>query len=634
MLVATFFSRFFTFLFLATAFAAGLFCYVFTKKVVDLSALERYNPGRPTIVLDDAGKEWTRFQLDRREPVSIECLPDRVIKAFLAAEDHAFFSHGGISVKGIVRSLVVNLVRGRRAQGASTITQQLVKLLFLNSHKTFERKLKEQFYAILVERQFTKEQILQTYLNHVYFGDGIYGVEAASWRFWGISAKELSLEQAATLAGIVRSPSRYCPLYFPVMAQQRRNLVLRQMKQFGFITGGDYERARQKPLVLAPQQEQNVAPYVKEMLRIELEEKIGRQQLYAGGLQVKTTLSSSLQEIANKAFKEQVDYLKRTAHPLVDGGLISIEVATGQIKAFIGGSSFDRSQFNRASQARRQLGSIFKPLVYAAAVMQGRSFAEVELDEPFELVMPNGKQWQPQNANNQFEGPMTLARALSISNNIVTIKTLLQVGCDKVKALGDTFHIPGLLPYPSIALGCVDVTLKEAVAVANVFANHGVYVTPYYIEWVKDSWGNKIYKAQVKRERVLPALISDQVAKVLGIRMERLRAKLPERWIDSDSIGKTGTTNDFRTIWFVGSTPDITTGIYIGRDDNQMVGDQMFARRTAFPIWYNIHRSVPARKKQFSFDPALTEAIINEHTGAITDTQDPDHCVILIPESL
>ena len=271
--------------------------------------------------------------------------------------------------------------------------------------------------------------------------------------------------------------------------------------------------------------------------------------------------------------------------------------------------------------------------MYASALQHGKTFSDVDLDEPFELLLPNGQRWAPTNANKGFEGPMTLARALSVSNNIVTIKTLLSIGCDTVKMLGEKFHIPGIQPYPSMALGCVDVTLIEAVAAAIIFANHGVYVAPYYIEWIKDAWGSKVYKCQPKKERVLPQTVSDQVAKVLGIRMERLRAKLPDRWIDSDSIGKTGTTNDFRTIWFVGSTPDITTGIYIGRDDNQSVGDQMFARRTAFPIWYNIHRSVPAKKKQFAYHPSLRELIINEHTGQATDTTDPDHCIILIPEN-
>jgi penicillin-binding protein 1A len=625
-------ARLITALFLFSAFCFGIVFFAFTTKSVDLSALERYNPGQPTILLDDEGKEWARFQLDRREPVSIDRMPKHLIHAVLAAEDHEFFSHSGISLRGIARSLVVNLARGRRAQGASTITQQLVKLLFLDARKTFERKIKEQCYALLVECQFTKEQILETYLNHVYFGYGIYGVEAASQRFWGVSVNQITAEQAATLAGIIRCPSRYCPLHFPILAQQRRNIVLRQMRDLGFIASKDYELWRAKPLVLAQQRDTQLASHLKETLRCELEELVGRQRLYSGGLQVKTTISQSIQRQVQKVFSETVNKLKSTAHPLIDGALITMDTATGEIKGFIGGSHFGKSQWNRALQARRQLGSIFKPVVYAAAIERGYNFAQVDVDEPFELANPANptKPWAPVNANGQFEGPMTLARALSISNNIVTIKTILNIGCDYAKSVGDRFHLPGLQPLPSLALGCVDVTLKEAVALFNVFANNGVYVEPHYLLWIKDSWGNKIYKYKSVHERIMDPKVSGQVTKVLAIGMDRLRTKLQGRWVDSDSIGKTGTTNDFRTSWFIGSTPELTTGIYIGRDDNQSMGPQMFARRTAFPIWYGAHKTFTTKKKQFAYDPALIELVINEHTGEPTDVEDPDHCCIAV----
>lgn len=308
---------------------------------------------------------------------------------------------------------------------------------------------------------------------------------------------------------------------------------------------------------------------------------------------------------------------------------LGMDSSTGEIKALIGGVQFGQSQWNRALQARRQMGSIFKPLVYAVAVEQGKNFAEVSVDEPFQLQI-GPDLWAPVNANGEFEGAMTLARALSVSNNIITIKTLLEVGCDKVKDLAVKFHLPPVQPLPSLALGCVDVTLKEAVGCFNVFANNGTYVEPHYVVWVKDALGNKIYKHRRVQDRALHPRVSGQVAQVLGIGMERLHAKLESKWVDSDAIGKTGTTNDFRTSWFVGSTPEVTTGIYIGRDDNQPMGEQMFARRTAFPIWYALHKGIKTKKKKFTYDASLTPYSMHERTGQPVEASDPEQCVIMV----
>ncbi len=623
-----------TILILTAAFALGATYHLFSKKIVDLSPLEQYNPGKPTIILDDEGHEWARFAFDRREPVPFERLPKVLINAVLAAEDHDFFSHSGISIRGIVRSLVVNLLNGRKVQGASTITQQLVKLLFFDGRKTFERKLKEQFYALLVERQCTKEQILEIYLNHVYLGAGIYGVEAASQRFWNISVSQLSIDQAAMLAGIIRSPSRYCPLTSPINAQRRRNLIIRLMRDYGFISSKEYERAYAKPLILhQPHSKSEFAPHLKEAIRIELEEKVGRKQLYSGGLVVQTTINRQIQEAAQKVFTEHVQRLKQSMHPYIDGALMTLDVQSGEIKAMVGGVDFTNSKFNRALQARRQLGSIIKPFIFAAAVKQGRTFAEMAIDEPMEVLMPNGQLWKPNNASGLFEGPMTLARALATSNNSIAIKTLLEVGCDTAKSLAEKCKIPGLKPYPSLALGCVDVTVNTATAAFNVFANHGVYVAPFHISWIKDQWGKKIYKHQPERYRVLPARVSDQVAKVLGLATDRLRIRLGERGLASDVIGKTGTNNEFRTNFYIGSTPSLTTGIYIGCDDNSPMGKNMFARKTAFPIFFSLHKQIPSAIKNFSFDPGLREQLIDEKTGDfLDDPKDPHACLILVPQ--
>ncbi len=603
----------------------GALIYVLNHQWADFSVLEHYDPGKPSILLDDEGREWARFQLDRREPIALEVMPQHVIDAFIAAEDWQFFSHSGLSFKGIFRSIFVNLYHGRKVQGASTITQQLVKLLFLDSSKTFSRKIKEQLYALVIERQFTKEQILQTYLNHVYFGCGIYGVQAAAQRFWGINASDLSVDQSATLAAIIRNPAQYCPLLCPLSAQKRRNVILHSMHKLGLIDKTALDAAVLVPMNVIQENKMVIAPHAKEAIRQFLEDLVGREKLYSGGLVIQTTLNQKAQLEAQEAFKNQCAALKKTMVPNIDGGFISMAVSTGEIKALVGGFDYEKSKFNRAFQSRRQLGSIFKPLLYIAALEQGYCFADTEIDEPIDVIMHKNQAsgWQPNNYNMKFEGQMTLAYALSHSNNIVAIKLLLKVGIERVIELAKRFHITApMQPYPSLALGCVDVTLKEACGLMNVFANNGVYVEPHLIKWVADQWGNKVYKHTAVRERVLSTRTNDQIAKVLQLGLLRVHKWFPDRWIDCQAISKTGTTDDSRTCWFVGSTPELTTGIWMGCDNNDSLGKNVFPVRTAFPIWLDYNRAVTSKRKEFVFDTSLHEVVIDEMSGYVVKEGD------------
>ncbi len=599
---------------LTGAFCLGFLTFIFDRAPVDFSVLEQYDPGKPSILLDDQGNEWGRFQLDRRNPVALSEMPDHLINAFVAAEDWQFFNHAGISFKGIIRSSLINLYHGRIVQGASTITQQLVKLLFFDSKRTFKRKVQEQLYAVLVERQFTKEQILETYLNHVYFGCGIYGVQAAAQRFWNCSVKDLTLEQSAMLAGVVKSPGHYCPLWFPLSGQQRRDIILNQMVKKHFIDSDSCQKAKEKPLELKEQKVKVLALHLKETLRRRLEELFGKQKLYSGGLKIKTSLNQKSQRIAERSFRQHVTKLKKELGQEIEGGLLSVETKTGQIKAMVGGFSFDDSQFNRALQATRQQGSVFKPVLYSAALIDGMSFLDTAVDEP--LTVQHGNQiWEPRNHDRQYVGTITLAKALSYSNNIVSAKTILAIGPQKVVDLAKKFRIKGpLYPYPSLALGCVDSTLYEVTGMFNVFANDGCYVKPYVLEWVKDRWGNKIYKAEIEQEQVIPSRVAHQVAQVLSFGLER-RRKYAKRWLDSSAINKTGTTNDSRTCWFAGSTPEITTAVYIGFDDNRPMGSTIYPVYTAYPIWFAYHKDLSTKTKEFSFDPSLTRVSFNINTG-------------------
>jgi penicillin-binding protein 1A len=613
---------------LSCAFIGAAF-FLFTTTWIDVSMLERYNPGRPTIVLDDEGNEWTRFALDRREPIALTQLPQHLIEAFLSAEDWGFFSHCGISWRGIVRSTIINLYHGRKAQGASTITQQLVKLLFFDGSKTFSRKLKEQLYALIIEQQFTKHQILEIYLNHVYFGCGIYGVEAAAQRFWGISAAHVSIAQSATLAGIICNPAHYCPLLHPLSCEYRRNVILASMLKRNIITSEMYDTAKNESLNIMQSSQKICGAYVKEMTRQSLEDLVGKQELYSGGLTVQVTLNQKLQYHAQDIFQKQITKLRHDLNEEIEGAVIAFEVQTGEIKALIGGSNFSRSSFNRAIQARRQFGSIFKPVVYAAAMEHGLQFKDVVLDEPIELYQGTAL-WSPQNWDHTFRGPITRAFALSHSNNIVAIKTLLEIGAHTVINVAKRCHLPGpYFPYPSLALGCIDGTLKHAAAMFNIFANDGIYIEPHCIRWIKDRWGTKIYKKEVMQERIFTRDVVGKVAKVLMHGLKRIRKWFVE-WFDSEAIGKTGTTNDSRTCWFIGSTPRLTTAVYIGNDDNRSLGHNVYPVRTAFPIWLAVTQFIAKAGERFTFDPTLQLQIINDKTGEPCQPNDPEAIEIFV----
>jgi penicillin-binding protein 1A len=630
------FTRFLSIFFIFVGSLVGLTfgCFVFISSYpwIDTSLLQHETNVRPSILLDDEGNEWARFQIDKKEPLTITAVPDHVIQAFIAAEDRSFFKHTGISWRGIVRSFLVNLYHLKKMQGASTITQQLVRMLYFDPQKTFARKLKEQVVSLLLEQQLTKHQILELYLNNVYFGCGIYGIQAASQRFWNCSVQELTIDQAAALAAIMKSPGQYCPLLFPLSCQERRNIVLNAMRECNFISSDACQDLIKHPLVLA-QPPELYAPHAREWIRGFVESIVGREQLYKGGLVIQTTLNLELQKVAQKEFEQRIQHVRTTMIPEIDGGLIVMEGASGEIKALIGGYDFASSKFDRASCAHRQFGSIFKPLVFAAAAQKGIQFNEVEVDEPFELLSGNNM-WRPQNFSNEFDGPMTLAYALSHSNNITTIKTLLRIGAAPVAQLARECGIKSYIhEFPSLALGCIDGTLKEAAGMFNIFSQHGMYHEPHLVSWIKDQWGTKIWKVQPEKKQIVSSLVSGQVAHVLGLSLERLKKRFPEL-LQSDAIGKTGTagTSDkCFSCWFIGSTPTHTTGIYMGCDDNRSLGRHIYGSGMAFPLWLTMQKYIPCTQKSFKYDPELKKKYIHEKTGSPCDAHDPHATSILIP---
>lgn len=607
----------------------GAWLFVVHDFVFDFSPVAHYQPGRPSIVFDDAGNEWTRFGRDKREPVALDELPSHLIQAFIVTEDRQFFVHPGISLRGIMRSIIVNVYYGSRRQGGSTITQQLVKLVFLDSEKTFSRKLREQLFSLLIERYCTKEQILQTYLNHIYFGCGIYGVEAAAQRFWGISARDISVDQAAALAGIVCCPRRYCPLLYPLSCRHRRDTILRMMASLYGWSNEQSEHILNQPLAIISDTSANtIAPHVREMLRIQLEKQLGKSALYTGGFCIYTTIDTTLQKEAEKIFAQHCQKIGSTLVPDIDGALICLERATGQIKAWVGGADFATSKLNRG-MARRQIGSTIKPIIYAHALMQGRNFAHVEVDEPFELKR-NGKTWRPKNYDKKFHGSMTLAHALSRSNNIVTIKTLLATGAAPIAATLKACDFVGPIHhYPSLALGCVDATLQEVAGMFNMFANDGLFVAPSLVTCIKDSDQKKIWISAPEKKRVLPSLVVGQVAYVLQHSLQRMYPLFPGKKLATQVISKTGTTNESRTCWYVGSTPEYTTAVYMGCDDNRSMGKHIFPVNTALPLWLDFQHVLPCKQLSFDYDPRLRIKTVNKYSGVPVSAEHTDAVQIL-----
>lgn len=620
----------FFFLFLLASTFLGVICFVLHNHTIDFSSLQQDVAARSSVLLDCHGRPWGKFELEKRKYVTLEQMPEHLIQAFLVTEDRTFFQHPGISFRGILRSLVVNLLRGKHVQGASTITQQLVRLKFLHVKKTLLRKIKEQLYAILVEREWSKEQILEAYLNNVYFGYGIYGVQAAAKRFWDIDVADMTLDQSATLASVMKSPLIYSPIHAQSNVFLRRNLILKMMHECQMISSDELGFSQSQPLQVKDPEAIIVAPHAKEMIRQKVEEIVGKDRLYTEGLTIQTTLDLDVQLNAQEVFMSQVMNLKKKLQESVDGGLLSVDSKTGAIRAMIGGVDFKKSKFNRAVQATRQMGSIFKIFVYGAALEQGLKFWDVDVDEPFEMDQ-GGSLWSPQNHNKLFLGSITRAYALSHSNNIVTIKTLLKAGIENVIDMARRCHIEAnMLKYPSLALGCVDTTLLEVVGSFNVIVNHGCFVKPHLVSWVKDEYGQKIYKSKIVKEQAMSSSIASQIVRVLTFNIERLKRLYSNSELNTEAIGKSGTNNDSRTCLFCGATPELTTAVYIGCDQNESLGKNIYSSRTAFPIWLRMHQKIAKTKTNFYYDPQLRNVFINWKDGTFCDDDSSPDIVSLL----
>ncbi len=674
---------------LALAIVAGSLTGLMLVYSVDLpqiADLERYRPITSTDLLDVHGRVFGSFALERRIVVPYEALPPVLRQAVISIEDKNFESHWGVNVFRVLGAAYHDLTSNGRTQGASTLTMQLARNLFLSAQQTFGRKLQEVFLSIQIERAFTKEQIFTLYANQIYLGQGVYGFEAGSEYYFSKHAKDLTLPEAALLAALPKGPVAYSPLTNPDRAFRRRNMVINSMLEDGVITNAQANAAKAAPLGLHIEPpSSSIAPWFVEDVRRELERQFGSEQVHEEGLRVYTTLDLDLQQAANKAVLDGVAALERrhgwkgnllnviTAggslddfrhpdwrqppapgaymHALVtnvlpyqvtarigqqqlilgpddfawtkqrdaenflhpgdiiyvrivaspdsnlvlhgvleqdsgvQGSLLAVDNTSGEVLAMVGGRDFDLSQFNRATQAERQTGSSFKPYVYTAAVDDGARPEEIIVDAPVTFSTAVGP-YTPHNYDDTFEGPVSLVHAFADSRNIPAVKLAERVGMRKVIATAHQFGLASTIPpFLPVALGSVEATLQEQVAAYSSFPNDGVRLGPHLIRKVTNADGLTLSES--------PANVAESTSmKTARIMMTLFKAVVGPGGTAAEAGalhhplgGKTGTTSDFNDAWFIGFSPSITAGVWIGYDSRQSLGDKESGGHAALPLW-------------------------------------------------
>jgi penicillin-binding protein 1A len=614
-----------------------LFYTYITKNIPSVEALRNYAPPAVSKFYADDGEMIGEFFTEKREVVSLNRLPEHLVYAFLAGEDARFFQHKGLDYVAILRAFLRNLFSGEIVQGGSTITQQVVKSLLLTPEKSFERKLREAILAFRIEKYLSKEEILSLYLNQIYLGHGSYGVAVAADNYFGKSVEQLNLAECALLAGLVQAPSKTSPLQHPQLAKRRQEYVLNRMAEEGFISPEQLTKAFQTPirLVNKPLAIQERAPHFVQHVRKYIEDKYGKDALLKGGLKVYTTLDLGYQKIGEETVEAGLKEIEKRhkystpkePKPLLEGALICFDLETGYVKAMVGGRDFKKSQFNRATQARRQTGSAFKPVVYAAALDKGYTAASVLVDAP--VVFEWGdKKWRPRNYGESYWGPITVRKALTHSVNVVTVKIAHDIGVDYVRSYAQNLGISSPLHNDlSMALGSSGISLYELAKTYAVFANRGRNFKPTFVKKVLDRNGNlleenpPLFLSQeaLGEEQVM----SPQTAYLMTSLLESVvqdgtgaRAKALRRPV----AGKTGTTDQFLDAWFMGYTADLLTGVWVGFDDERSLGENETGSRAALPIWVGfMSRAAKERPvKEFPIPDGIEFMQIDPTTGDLS----------------
>ena len=630
------------------AFTAGWSLVCAGGQCPSVDVLDQYQPRQTSKLYAVDGRFLAELGLERRTVARIQDIPPMVQNAFVYTEDRRFFSHHGIDYYRVFGSAIVNVVRGGYAQGFSTITMQLARNIFperLERAKSVVRKLREGKVALAIERKYSKQKILELYLNQIYLGNGAYGVESAAQRYFGKNVRELNLAESALLAALPKAPNKYNPRADPDRAVQRRNTVLELLRDQHIISDADASLAKAYPLQLAQRTETgDVAPYFVEWVRKQLDEQFGRQ-LYEQGLKVFTTLDIDMQLAAERALDQQLraieggklgpykyltyeQYLARAADddrnttgvtPYLQGAFVAMDPRTGGIRAMIGGRDYTDSKFNRATQALRQPGSTFKPFVYATAIQSGHTTAEALDDSPISVPQAGGGTWSPQNFDGKSMGYIPLRRALYLSRNQATVRLGMSLGEESVAAMAKRFGLTtDMPPYPSLHIGAADVYPLEMIAAYSTFAAGGIRAKPTGIVRVENSKGEVLWEPAPQRTAVLSTgeawLMTDMLRDVV----RRGTAARAVASLKVPSGGKTGTTNDGADVWFIGFTPDLVAGVWMGLDRPRTIMRNAQGGELAAPAWTAFMNEVYRRRavsSDFASPGGLVAVPVDRLTG-------------------
>jgi penicillin-binding protein 1A len=611
-----------------------VFIFYLAQDLPSLKQLEHYDPELVTKIYSRDGVLIKELFTKKRMLKPLEEMPDYLIQAILASEDREFNDHWGLNIKRIMKVIMIDIIQLRYAQGASTITQQVARQLYLTLEKSITRKLREIITAIQIERTYTKPEILEMYLNHMYLGHGAYGVQTAARKFFDKDVSLLNLEECALLTGLFQLPNVYSPFRHPERAKRRRNVVLYNMFTQGIISEDEFQQAKQKPILLRKQnkfEEFGIAPYFTEYLRQNLQDTY-HMDLYTGGYSIYTPLDSRLQACADSAVAKHLTKLQdnfnkklirtgkikrylpdsllqkhsfsklktdhaalldsiATAKFTIQVAFIALEPTTGKVLALVGGRDFEESKYNRALQMRtRQPGSTFKPIAYTAAIDNGYSPCFELLNQPAPLILPNGERWSPHNYDLSLSGLTSLRDGLKKSLNLITVRLVQQIVppktiVDYARKLGLTTNIPA---FDAIALGSGSVSPIEMTSAFGVFANQGVLAKPIFVSQVVDKYDNIIEEHQPEIREVLRKetayIMTDMLQGVVN-HGTGVTARTVYNFYHP-AAGKTGTTNDFTDAWFIGFTKDIVAGVWVGFDDPaKTLGSGQAGAVVALPIW-------------------------------------------------
>lgn len=570
-------------------FAGGLVGLAISfRNLPDVRVLSNYIPSETSYIYDIKGKLLTRLHGEaNRELVRLSEISTELKTAVIAVEDSSFYEHQGINPYSIGRAIVVNLRKGGVQEGASTLTMQLVKNLFLTQERTFSRKLAEAILAVRVEQVFSKDEILEMYLNNIYWGHNNYGVQTAAETYFNKDASQLNLEEAAMMAGLIQAPEQYSPFTQYSATKRRQAIVLERMATLGWISEAEKEEAKTAPLLVSKPTAWSASklPFITEAVISELQERFGEEKVLLGGMRVQTTIDMNFQKMAEKSVQEGFNRLRRWGVRADQAALIAIDPRTHFVKALVGGVNYDESQFNRVLQARRQPGSAFKPFVYYTAFASGKysPYSTIE-DKPVSYRVPSGW-YSPQNYGKKFSGTMALRTALIKSKNVPAVKLGKAVGLEEVIEVSRRLGLKSpLQPVISLPLGSIGVTPMEIAGAYATFASNGWHAEPTFILQVADSRGNILLENRPKPQLILDPWATASLTSVLkGVIAPGGTA--PNADIGRPAAGKTGTTSSERDVWFVGYVPQLATAVWVGNDNYKTLGRGVTGGGHAAPIW-------------------------------------------------